>query len=680
MTTKVATKIKVPFSSLKAAVALNFNNLQEHPLFRVDVAGEELWELYLASFPEGSNLKFRERAEHDCSACRSFIKAMGNVVGVLDGEVRSIWDIEAEEPYRTVAERLSVLVKSKPISDAFLSESRSVGVDKNFEKVLENVATWEHLSVHLDNKFVAKKDQIPTKLGEIRSTHAVLLRSLTEIDLDSVDAVLELIAQNSLYRGEENKFVLESFRKLKLACFGMTEQHRAVFSWLAALSEPASVTKIRSTAIGTLLVDLAEGKDLDQAVGSFEAKVAPTNYRRPTALVTKAMIERAKKEVEALGLTSSLERRFATARDLTVNDVLFTNKTPATAVSGGVFDELVGKASAKIKDLKRVEEITIDKFIVDVLPLATSVEVLLENRSAGNMVSLVGPSDPTAPGLFKWGNKYSWSYAGEMADSIKERVKKAGGSVEGDVCIRLAWHNFDDLDLHMIESGGYELYFRTRDIPSPGGGRLDVDMNAGGGHTREPVENIFYSNRSFMKRGTYTVFVHNYAARETTNVGFEIEADLLGDSLSMSYDKAVKNNERVDVLQFTYDGSAITVVSSLPASTATKMLWGLPTQTFHRVSTLLLSPNHWGDHGVGNRHYLFVLEGCKNDGTARGFFNEFLRDDLKDHRKVLELVGSKLKLADSPDQLSGLGFSSTQRNSVVCRVQGSFSRTLKVLF
>jgi hypothetical protein len=31
-------------------------------------------------------------------------------------------------------------------------------------------------------------------------------------------------------------------------------------------------------------------------------------------------------------------------------------------------------------------------------------------------------------------------------------------------------------------------------------------------------------------------------------------------------------------------------------------------------------------------------------------------------------------------QLSGLGFSSTQRNSVLCRVSGSFSRVIKIVF
>ena len=75
-----------------------------------------------------------------------------------------------------------------------------------------------------------------------------------------------------------------------------------------------------------------------------------------------------------------------------------------------------------------------------------------------------------------------------------------------------------------------------------------------------------------------------------------------------------------------------------------------------------------------------MIDGCRNDGTARGFFNEFLKAELDKHRKVLEMVGSKVKVEGSDQQLSGLGFSSTMRNSLVCRVKGSFTRTIKIVF
>lgn len=50
------------------------------------------------------------------------------------------------------------------------------------------------------------------------------------------------------------------------------------------------------------------------------------------------------------------------------------------------------------------------------------------------------------------------------------------------------------------------------------------------------------------------------------------------------------------------------------------------------------------------------------------------------HRKVFEVLADKMKTPYQEHQLSGLGFSSTMRNSVIVKVDGTFSRTLKVNF
>lgn len=44
---------------------------------------------------------------------------------------------------------------------------------------------------------------------------------------------------------------------------------------------------------------------------------------------------------------------------------------------------------------------------------------------------------------------------------------------------------------------------------------------------------------------------------------------------------------------------------------------------------------------------------------------DLIKSELDQHRKVLELVGSRTPVKDTPHQLSGLGFSSTGRE--VCR-------------
>jgi hypothetical protein len=670
------------FNVIKVATAKQFDRMRKYGLFRVQVDKDLLWETYLNSFPEGSNPIYKERTEHDCQCCKQFIRTVGNVVAIIDGELESIWSIKIDsEPYQIVANYLSALVKSCPIDNVFFHTENTAGTDKNFQQILDQVKTWEHFFVNVPKENVLKGLEIGPKLSDFKATHDVLLRSLEEITDESLDTVLELIAQNSLYRGQEHQFAVNAFMKLKKKFDKLqTIRGKDDFVWSLVKGTQQSVSRIRSTVIGTLLVDISEGKEMDAAVASFESKVAPTNYKRPTAIVTKAMIELAKNKIEEMGLTSALERRYATIADITVSNIMFANRDARKKMSGNVFDEIAGQVSEKTKNLDKVEEVSIEKFIIDILPNVNSIEVVFENRHTGNLVSLVAPVDPTAGGLFKWPNNFSWSYNGELADSIKERVKKAGGNVSGDFCNRLAWYNYDDLDFHMKEPNGHEIYF-GRKGPSPCNGYLDVDMNAGQGTTREPVENIFYQDKRHMKEGKYLLLVHNYCRRESAHVGFEVETDFMGTIHRFAYDKGVKSNETIPVAEFKYShAKGIEIIKSLPSSQSVREVWGIPTQTFHKVNVLMLSPNYWDDKTVGNKHFFFMIDGCLNDGKARGFFNEFLKSEFDANRKVFEIVGSKMKTEESNNQLSGLGFSSTQRNNVLCRVKGSFSRTIKINF
>ena len=59
-------------------------------LFTVNVDTEELYNLYLDSFPAGTNEIYRERREYDCSCCRHFIRDVGNVVSIKNGELHTI--------------------------------------------------------------------------------------------------------------------------------------------------------------------------------------------------------------------------------------------------------------------------------------------------------------------------------------------------------------------------------------------------------------------------------------------------------------------------------------------------------------------------------------------------------------------------------------------------------------
>jgi len=127
-------------------------------LFVADVDRDALWELYLDSFPPGTNEIYRERRNHDCSCCRSFIKQFGAVVAIEDNQVVTIWDFDARsDTYQPVVNALANHVKSHPIRDLFVTKDGAYGTDKNHEQ-LENgdVRTWHHFRVDLPGELVTR--------------------------------------------------------------------------------------------------------------------------------------------------------------------------------------------------------------------------------------------------------------------------------------------------------------------------------------------------------------------------------------------------------------------------------------------------------------------------------------------------------------------------------------------
>lgn len=662
------------FAQFKEAVRDQLLLMSATNLFEVDLDKDLLWDTYLDSFPAGTNNVFRERREYDCTCCKQFIRNIGRVVSIAStNELISVWDIQVGGYYQPVVDAMAALVKSRQITEHYFNDVINVGTDKNSEMINGVVKSWDHFHFVLPQKYALGAAVASTK-GDKRTAKEVFQRSMTRISKNAIDIVVEMIEQDSIYRGEEHLDYVRALQANKAEYDALPEDQRDNFSWKRE-------GRFRATVISTLLEDITEGVELDKAVRSFEAKVAPQNYKRPKPILTKSMIEKAQKRVIELGLENSLQRRYAVETDLTINNVLFADRSVKKAMNA--FDDLIGEVKVSSKVLDKVEEISIADFIKNVLPKAETLEVMVANNQANNMFSLIAPCDATAPGMFTWGSPFSWSYNGEVADSIKERVKAAGGNVEGVLRASLSWFNNDDLDLHMYEPDGQHIYFPSHSRRSTAGGQLDIDMNGSNGMSkdRKPVENIFYQDESRLKEGRYRVAVNNYNMRERADFGFELELEFKGQIWNFSHDKVLNDSAFVTVVEFNYSRKdGLTVIGGMESTSSQKEIWGIQTNTFQKVSMVLNSPNHWDGEKTGNKHYFFALQGCRNPGETRGFYNEFLKPELAEDRKVFEMLGAKMKAPYSDNQISGVGFSSTRRDNLIVKVGGSFNRTLKIMF
>lgn len=80
----------------------------------------------------------------------------------------------------------------------------------------------------------------------------------------------------------------------------------------------------------------------------------------------------------------------------------------------------------------------------------------------------------------------------------------------GDVQMNVTWDTKADLDLHVVDPSGAEIYWGAR--TSSTGGRLDLDSNAACATDGPRAENIFWASGLIAPRGEYVVRVDHWSS------------------------------------------------------------------------------------------------------------------------------------------------------------------------
>ena len=678
-------------------------------LFRSKVTGQEVWDKYLGSFEDDPIFRDPESSSHNCNLCKNFIRRYGNIIAIDENyKIMTIWDVNPDDVYKPSAKAISKLLKSKPVLDVFFEtfdELNSLpyescnktqplyklGMSHNVKRYTKEEAekfgvvkpneirTFHHMYLSIPTEFVNKSgSSVESLQGTYRAAKDVFTRGMEEISFDTLTLVKDLIIQKSLLDGQTHLFKVEKMIELKKEFDLISPENRNNWCWLNSYNN--QFAKFRNELIGTLCSDLSQGMDLNTACQTWNKRVDPANYMKASAPITKRQIEEAQKFVEENGYVESFNRRFATIEDIKASEILHMNSGKGELKEVSIFDSIKSTSTRHKKaEFDKVEEVSIDTFMKDILPTCTSVEAYLENRLEGNMVSLTTSKVKESKPIFKWTNNYSWTFNGNLAGKsmIKENVKSAGGKIDGLLRCSLQWNDEDtkgivDFDLHCQESDGSHINYSDK-RSNVTNGWLDVDMIR---PSKIGIENITWQKK--LPDMKYKFFVKNFCG--SSNTGFKVEIEFDGNVFNYHYQNPVAGKQNIEVATVTVKKGVISIVHHLPESSNSREIYGLPTNEFHKINLICLSPNHWDENNVGNKHYFFMLNECKCPTSIRSFHAENLIPELAQHRKVLEVLGNSTMISPADKQLSGLGFNATVHDELIVRLQGSFKRVIKIKF
>ena len=115
------------------------------------------------------------------------------------------------------------------------------------------------------------------------------------------------------------------------------QDHKNLFLWkkLDFIESP----RFRNSVIGTLFIELSEGKDIEEAIKAYNYKVDPVNYMKASAPISQRQINEAFKFAQENGYESAFNRRFATLADIEAADIMHMSGESSTKVVS-IFDKV----------------------------------------------------------------------------------------------------------------------------------------------------------------------------------------------------------------------------------------------------------------------------------------------------------------------------------------------------
>lgn len=398
----------------------DYNVLHEHlrgslakvsgPLFTTDATG--LFDAFLAALPAA------HRQYYDCRSCRRFVERVGGLVtidvqGIDDSPFWDSFRPNGVNVFRGAVDGLSDMVNDASVTGVFLSEEAVWGVESNPSPKAKG-GVWHHMHAVPSPAMVHHHATLSDSqvMAAKREDHTMLCRGLAEFPIDVVRQAHSLLTVGALYRSEKCIGVAKWLLDLHEARAATKNNRvRENLAWRAVASAPPGYAHVRSTMIGTLLEDIQSGAPIEAIRQRFDAKMAPLQYRRPTAAPTDGQLAAAEALIAKMASAGSLARRYARIEEILPHAIWTPKPADTNAVDGSVFGHL--KAATKDAPIDvSAQTITWEKFARTVLPTAERIEFLTPPH-AESYFAFVTAEDPAAPPILQWDredarNPVSW--------------------------------------------------------------------------------------------------------------------------------------------------------------------------------------------------------------------------------------------------------------------------------
>ncbi|GGF23569.1 DUF6777 domain-containing protein [Williamsia phyllosphaerae] len=146
---------------------------------------------------------------------------------------------------------------------------------------------------------------------------------------------------------------------------------------------------------------------------------------------------------------------------------------------------------------------------------------------------------------------------GQRFDTIRMVDIATGSLVErgigigraGRVQVSLIWSTDADLDVHVIDPQGFEIYFERKVAPS--GGQLDLDTIPQQGFTAQHIENIYWDTQA--PAGRYTAFIRDFNSYDTAASPYQMKI-FVGGALVRDQSGALVDGQDGATEQFSVNG------------------------------------------------------------------------------------------------------------------------------